>query len=109
MLERPLPNGLFKYRFGASVGGREGFEGIGIGCLYRNETPPHQHDLALTILWTRSDDRLKGRRRNVVIRRQMNIRCPLGNVEGLRNFLFVRLPVVAATHDFTLAYRLRCS
>jgi hypothetical protein len=39
MLERPLPNGLFKYRFGASVGGREGFEGIGIGCLYRNETP----------------------------------------------------------------------
>ncbi len=98
MLERTFPNGLFKNRFGANVGGREGLKGIWIGGSCRNETPAHQDVLARTVFGIRSDDRLKSRRRDVVIRRQMNIRRPPSNVEGLRDLLFVGLPVVAATH-----------
>ena len=41
--------------------------------------------------------------RDAVIRCEICIRCPPCNVDGLGDLLFVRLPVVAATHDLNLA------
>jgi hypothetical protein len=102
-LERAAPGLCGRDAFGTRIEGRKAFE---LGKVLReegNEAPPRQHHLALVGVAHLPHDGLKGRWRDVVIRR---IGCVEDGSDAqlLGDLLLLTTVVVTATHAASLAF-----
>jgi hypothetical protein len=94
------PRRLLQQSGRSGVYGREVFELVEAVGEKGDHTPPHHDELSLTGIAVRSDYRLEGGGRDVIVpgRRWGSIIDERG-VEGLGYLLFVSLAVVTATHE----------